>query len=131
VFQVGWTVLHKDVCMHTAERLIKVLTGYRHEDREIQADLRALRMLMTTHWKAGEPWRAREALDVMTSIDMPAWAALLMLLDECPVLHAGIGASSTPRVRSVSASAFEFISENRHVALAHEFMASLPDILRR
>ena len=79
--------------MYAAERLIGVLTGLRCDDREIQAGLDALRIEMTRHWQAGAPWRARDALDVIAILDMPAWATLLGLIDECPVIHAGIGAS--------------------------------------
>jgi len=76
------------------------------------------------------PWRARESLDVIAIIDMPAWMALLGLIDECPVLHAALGASRNPRTHSVSASAFEFISENSQIASIREFMESLPETLR-
>lgn len=130
VFQVGWTVLHDDVSMYAADRLIRVLTRLRCRDREIQAGLDARRIEMARHWQAGAPWRARNALDVIAILDMPAWAALLGLIAECPVIHAGIGALRS-RMRSVSASAFEFISENSHIAIAREFMQSLPAILRR
>ena len=131
VFQVGWTVLYESVCMYSAERLIEILVGLRSDDRAIQAGLRALRMEMKKHWKAGTPWKAREALDVVTILDMPAWATLLGLIDEFPVIHAGISASRDSRARAISASAFEFISENSQIASVHDFMQSLPDILRR
>jgi len=85
---------------------------------------------MTRHWQAGAPWRARGALDVITILDMPAWATLLGLIDECPVIHAGIGASQGPRTREISATAFEFISENSQIASVHEFMRLLPETLR-
>jgi hypothetical protein len=131
VFQVGWTVLHDDVSMDAAERLIRVLTRLRCDDREIQAGLDALRIEMARHWQAGAPWRARDALDVIAILDMPAWATLLGLIDECPVIHAAIGASRGSRTRAVSASAFEFISENGQIASVREFMQSLPETLRR
>ena len=130
VFQVGWAVLHDDVCMYTAERLIGVLTRLRHDDPEIQAGLEALRIGMARHWQAGAPWRARDLLDAIMILDMPAWATLLGLIDECPVIHAGIGASRGSPTRAVSASAFEFISENSQVASVREFMQSLPETLR-
>jgi hypothetical protein len=63
-------------------------------------------------------------------LDIPAWAALLALIDEFPVQHAVIGTSRDSRTRSVNASDFEFISENSQIALVHEFMQSLPTILR-
>jgi hypothetical protein len=131
VFQVGWTVLHDDVCMYTAERLIQVLTRLRCGDREIQTGLDALRIEMTRHWQAGAPWRARDALDVMTTLDMPAWATLLGLTGECPVIHAGMAVSQGLRAREISATAFEFISESSQIASVHEFMRLLPDTLRR
>jgi hypothetical protein len=131
VFQVGWTVLHEDVCMYTAERLIGVLTRLRCGDRDIQAGLDALRIEMTRHWQAGAPWRARDALDVMLILDMPAWATLLGLIDECPVIHAAMGVSQGSRAREIGASAFEFISGNSQIASAHEFMRLLPETLRR
>lgn len=55
----------------------------------------------------------------------------LGLMDECPVIHAGIGASRGSRMRAVSATAFEFISENSQIASVREFMRSLPETLRR
>jgi Family of unknown function (DUF6178) len=130
VFEVGWTVLHEEVCMHTAEQLIGILADLRCDDRETQAGLDALRIEMAKHWQAGEPWRARDSLDVIMILDMPAWATLLGLLDECPVLHAGVGTSRDSRTRAVSASAFEFIAENRQITSVREFMRSLPETLR-
>jgi hypothetical protein len=130
VFQVGWTVLHQDVCMYTAEQLIGVLARLQYDDREIQDGLDALRIEMTRHWQAGAPWRARDALEAIMILDMPAWATLLALTDECPVLHAGLGASRDSSTRAVSASAFEFISENSQIATVREFLESLPETVR-
>jgi hypothetical protein len=130
VFQVGWKVLYEDVCMDAAERLVAVLTGLRCADRETQAGLKQLRIAMTRSWQAGAPWRARDALEVLAILDLPAWAALLGLIDECPVMHAGIGASRDSGTRAVAASAFEFISENSQIVSIREFMQSLPETLR-
>jgi hypothetical protein len=130
VFQVGWTVLHNDVCMYTAEQLIGVLARLRYDDRALQDGLDALRLEMTRHWQTGAPWRARDLLDVIMILDMPAWATLLGLINECPVIHAGIGASRGSPTRAVSAVAFEFISENNQIASVREFMRSLPEIAR-
>src|SRR5438552_13941186 len=85
VFQVGWTVLHKDVGMYAAEQLLEVLAVLRCVDGDVQIGLNALRIKLSTCCRAGMPWRARYALDVIASLDMPAWAALLGLLDERPV----------------------------------------------
>jgi Family of unknown function (DUF6178) len=130
VFQVGWTVLHDDVCMYAAEQLIGVLTDLRSDDREIRSGLHALRVDLRKHWRAGTPWRARDALDVMAILDLPAWAALLGLIDQCPVMHAAVHAAHDTRTLAVSASAFEFISENSQIATIREFMQSLPETLR-
>jgi len=130
VFQVGWTVLHEQVCMYAAEHLVRILAALRCDDRETQAGLDALRTEMAAQWQAGTPWGARDALDVITTLDMPAWAALLGLIDECPVIHAGMAAARDPRMRAVSPTAFEFISENGQIASVREFMHTLPDTLR-
>jgi hypothetical protein len=130
VFQVGWAILHRDVAMYAAERLIDVLTRLRCDDRETQSALNALRKEMATHCKEGTPGKARDAMEVLAILDAPAWLALLGLVDDCPVLHAGIGATQNSRTRSVSASDFEFISENRQIVFVREFMASLPETLR-
>jgi hypothetical protein len=131
VFQVGWTVLHKDVCMFVTAQLLSILGGLECRDREIQLGLHKLRREMTRHLQAGAPWHARDALDVIAMLDMPAWAALLGLIAECPVMLANVGASGPSRPRSVSATVFEFVSENRHITAVRTFMQSLPDALSR
>jgi hypothetical protein len=130
VFQVGWAVLYHDVSMYAAEQLIGVLTRRQCEDHEIQAGLDVLRIKMAKYWRAGAPWRARDALDVIATLDMPAWAVLRGLIAEYPVLHAGVGASRNSRLLSISASDFEFISEKRQIASVREYMQSLPETLR-
>jgi hypothetical protein len=126
VFEIGWSVLHQDVCMHAAECLIDVLADVRCDDRDIQSSLDALRRDMTKHWRAGTPWRAREAMDVIAILDMPAWAALLGLIDECPVLHEAITAAGSPGTHAVGAAAFDFIAENTQIAAARAFLQALP-----
>ena len=130
MFQVGWTVLHDEVSMDVARQLIDMLRYLRCRDREIQRGLDELRLQMTRHWRAGTPWRARDAMDVMMILDMPAWATLLGFVDECPMIHAAMDSSSGPRVRAVSASSFEFISENNQIAAIRAYMQSLPGTLR-
>ena len=130
VFQVGWAVLYNNVSMYTAEQLIGVLTRMRCDDGEIQMWLDRLRITLGKHWRAGAPWRAREALDVIAILDMPSWAVLLALIAEYPVLPSGVGTSKDSRTLSFSASDFEFISENSQIAAIREFMQSLPERLR-
>jgi len=130
VFQVGWAVLHNRVGMYAAEQLIAVLARMQCEDPEIQAWLDRLRLRMTKHWRAGTPWRARDELEVIAVLDTQAWAVLLGLIDECPVLHPFADVSQDRRMLSVTASDFEFISENSQIGSIHEFMQSLPERLR-
>jgi Family of unknown function (DUF6178) len=130
VFQIGWTVLYEKVCVYTAVRLIALLTHMRCDDREIQAGLDTLRVQMSMHLRAGAPWRARDDLDVIATLDTPAWATLLGLIDECPVMHAALTATSESRIRAVSPDRFEFISENRHLESVRRFVDALPETLR-
>jgi uncharacterized protein DUF6178 len=130
VFQVGWRVLYVEVGMYAAEELIRVLANLRCNDREIQMGLDSLRIEMARQWQAGTPWRARDALDVIAILDMPVWAALLALIDECPTLHACAAVLRDPKILSVNASDFEFISKNGQIASVREFMRLLPEMLR-
>src|SRR5262249_54639082 len=128
-FELGWAFLHDDVCMRAAKRLIDVLAELRFDDGEIQSSLDTLRFDLKKHVQSGAPWGARESLEVLAILDLPAWATLLGLIDECPVMHAALTASSG--TRSVSASAFTFISENRQISTVHQFLRSLLDTLSR
>lgn len=125
-FQIGWTVLYADVCLHAAERLLDVLRELRSEDRQTQAALDDLRRDLTRQTRSGQPWRARLEFDVLALFDLPAWAALLAVIDEYPVLHAAITTTSG----SINAAAFEMIADNSQIALIHNYLRSLDDKLR-
>jgi hypothetical protein len=127
-FQVGWTILHRHVCRYAAERLIDVLTEIRCSDRDIQLRLDGLRRELSRGVRNREPWRARHAFDAILMLDQSAWAALLALIDECPVIHAALGASRQPGGR-INPTDFEFISQNSQIAAVRQFMASLPSVL--
>jgi hypothetical protein len=129
VFEVGWAVLHEDVSMFVAERLIVTLTELRCADREIQKGLNALRREMVKQRRAGTPWRARDALDVLAMLDMPSWVSLIGLLDECPVLPAALTATLEGHTGAVSATAFEFISTTAQIDEVRAFMGKLLDAL--
>jgi uncharacterized protein DUF6178 len=129
-FRVGWTLLHKDVAMYATEQLLEVLVDLQCNDSSIQDDLDALRVELSKASNAEMPWLARDALEVIAILDMPAWAALLGLIDECPVLHGALRASQNRRTHSVSASAFEFISQNSQIACIRKFVQALPETLR-
>ena len=115
--------------MHAADQLTRVLGELRCRDRAIQADLAALRYELLKHLRTGTPWLARPRMDVLASLDMPAWAALLGLIDECPVLHAAIAAARDRTTHAISPSAFEFISEHAMILDVRAFMESLPAAL--
>ena len=128
-FEVGWAVLHHDVCMFVADRLIASVSDLRCGDPDIQGGLDALRVQLTKHRNDGAPWRARQALEAIALLDMLAWNSLLGLIDECPVLPASLTATLEGRTRSVSATDFECISTRSQLVAVRDFMARLPDIL--
>ena len=111
---------------NSAEHLVGVLTHLRCDDHHLRAELGKLRVEMAAEWRKGTPWRAHAHLDAIAILDSPAWAALLGLTSEYPIMHAAIEASRNARTLTVSASSFEFISENRQIPSIHEFMRSLP-----
>ena len=128
VFRIGWKTLHEEVAMDTAKQLIDTLKRFRITDREIQVELNFLRIELTKQWRAGTPWRARRALEAIAMLDMPAWAALAALIDECPVRHAAVQARES-RARSVEMSRFEWISDGSDLAAVRRFMQALPETL--
>jgi hypothetical protein len=129
VFRVGWAVLQRDVTMVAARRLLDALGHVETRDRELQFGLRALARELRKHAKAGAPWRARAGLDVLASLDLPAWAALTALFGECPVMLANVSAPHDKRPHALDPSAFQFIAEAAHVAAIREFLQSLPEVL--
>jgi hypothetical protein len=129
VFQVGWTILHEDVCMYAADALISVLASLHCADNDFHAGLATLRMRLIKHWRAGSPWQARDGLDVIAMLDAPAWAALHGLIDQFPTLHGAVGALLAGTSRQIDASAFEFISENAQIQQVRDFMQRLPQLL--
>ncbi len=130
-FEVGWTVLYEDVSMFVTEHLIVTLTDLRCVDTEIQEGLETLRRELVKQRDAGTPWRARDALEVLAMIDIPSWASLLGLLDECPVLPAALTATLEGHTGAVSATAFEFISTTGQIGEVRAFMGRLLDDLGR
>jgi hypothetical protein len=130
-FEVGWAALHEDVSIFVAVQLVAVLTELRCVDTEIQGGLDALRRELVKQRDASTPWRARDALEAIAMLDMPAWASLLGLLDECPVMPAALTATLEGQLGAVSASAFEFISSAGQIDKVRAYVATLPDALRR
>jgi len=130
-FEVGWSVLHHDVGLFAADQLISTLADLRCLDREIRHGLAALRRTLATQRRAGTPWRARDAAEILASLDMTAWVGVLGLLDECPVLPAALMAVLEGRTTAVSPTAFDFISTAAQIGDVRSFMRKLPDVLSR
>ena len=129
VFQVGWTVLHDEVCVPAVTRLLEALGTLPARDPQTQADLAALRDTLTRHLRAGTAWQARDALDVLASLDQLAWVTLLGLIAECPVALATIEVAGAPRARRVDPSAFTFVSSRAQIDAVGAYLATLPDAL--
>ncbi len=129
VFEVGWAWLYQDAVMVASRRLLDVIRDFRCADPDVHVGLNRLERELSTAFRNGEPWRARKAFEVIAMLDMPAWAVLLGLISEFPVLHAGLHASRSRTLR-VSATDFEFISENAQLTLIREFLDALPETLR-
>jgi hypothetical protein len=129
VFQVGWTVLHEQVSMYVAGRLLDILADVRHGSGEVQAGFDRLRQALARQWRRGSPWQARDALDVLLMLDHVAWAVLLGLMDECPVVHGAMTAARAA-TRAIDPSSFDFVSENRQIAAIREYMEELAAVLR-
>ena len=129
VFQTGWTVLHEDVALYAANALIEVIGQLRCADRQVQRELEMLRIAIRRQVHAGTPWRAETSLDAIAILDQPAWAALVGLIAECPVIHGALTASLGRRTRAIDAHAFTFIASSADIAIVRDFMSALPALL--
>jgi hypothetical protein len=117
-FRRGWTALHDDVAIYAAAELVVVLEKLTVDDVVIRSELRALRRELTRQLRAGTPWKARDAMDGLASLDLMAHATLLGLIDECPV------------VVTKGATAFDFISTKTQIDAVHRFINALAEHLR-
>jgi hypothetical protein len=129
-FEVGWSVLHEDVSMFAAKQLLAGVSVLQCSDPDITKGLKALRVELRKQLKAGTPWNARNALDVIAMLDVAAWTTVLGLLDECPTIPAALTATLEGRSGAVSATEFEFIATRRQLVKVREFMARFPDVVR-
>ena len=119
-FHLGWAALH-ETSVSIAERLIALLTDVRRLDSDVQRGLFALRRDLLKCCQAGEPWGARDALDVLATLDMIGWTAMLGALDECPVLAHALRAIVEGQRGAVSATRFEFVSSVAQLAIMRSF----------
>jgi hypothetical protein len=128
-FEAGWRLLHDEVSMFVTAHLIATLADLESVDPSIQRDLYQLRRELERHRDAGAPWRARDSLEVIGILDMPAWACVRGLLSECPVWPAALTAILDKRTASVSATAFECFTTGGQIRKVHAFVERLRDIL--
>ena len=129
IFEIGWSRLYHEVSLFAADQLVATLTDLDCIDRDVQRGLAALRRTLMEQRDAGTPWRAREAAEVLALLDMTAWAAVLGLLDECPVVPAALTAILDRRTTTVSPTAFDFISTAAQIAEVRRFLRKLPAVL--
>jgi hypothetical protein len=130
-FEVGWSVLYRDVSLFVADQLMSTLADLQCVDADTRRGLRALRRKLVEQREAGTPWLARDAADVLAMLDMTVWTSVLGLLDECPILPAALRAVLERRTTSVSPTAFEFISTTAQIGDIRLFMRALPGVLSR
>jgi hypothetical protein len=126
-FRIGWTLLFRDVCLHTARTLHDVLRDLDSPDRDLQWSLQTLRHALGRELQRGTPWHVRESLDAILSLDACAWAALLALVDECPTLHAAL---TSQRLLRVDPAAVSFVTRNADIAVARAWVATLGSALQ-
>jgi hypothetical protein len=128
-FEVGWSVLYHDVSLFVADQLASTLADLHGVDADTRRDLRALRRTLERQREAGTPWLARDAAEVLATLDTTAWISVLGLLDECPILPAALTAVLERRTTPVSPTAFEFISTTAQIGDIRLFMRTLPGLL--
>lgn len=124
-FQVGWRTLADTVTTFASERLLGVLASFSASDHPLKDDVLELRWRLSRCLKDGEPWRAADELDVLAAMDLPAWATLIGLIAEFPVMHPVLTIEPGRRVLSVDPLAFTYFSEPQHLLLARRFLDSL------
>jgi hypothetical protein len=128
-FQVGWSVLHRNVGMFAAQRLVEITSDIPARTRHIQLRLAGLRRALKQHLRDRAPWRAGDDLDVILMLDASSWAGLTGLFGECPVLHASIADTARRSGHTIKPEDFEFIARNSQIEAIHAFVESLPSAL--
>jgi hypothetical protein len=125
-FQRGFGLIHRDVSVFVAERLLTAVAGLRCGDRELRRELASMARTVKAQLREGTPWKARAALDPLAVLDPAAWTILAGLLAEFPVLPKGITAE--PRPLRISTEV-EFFSEQGQLDWVHDFVKGLPERL--
>lgn len=130
-FEEGWSVLYRDVCLFTADRLIDVLGALGCDDAGIQRDLAALRQALRRHRAAGAPWLARGRAEALAVLDPVATVAVQGLLGECPTAAVALRAVVEGRTTAVDPLAFAFIATRAQIGEIRLFLRMLPVVLTR
>ena len=128
-FEVGWSVLYQDVSLFVADSSSRRWPIFDVSTPTLATDSARCGARSLKQRKAGTPWLARDAADVLAMLDMTAWISVLGLLDECPILPAALTAVLERRTTSVSPTAFEFISTTAQIGDIRLFMRTLPGVL--
>ena len=128
-FEVGWSVLYKDVSLFVVDQLLSTLRNVKCLDADIDRDLRELQRELAIQRDAGTPWQARRAADVLAMLDPTVCISVLGLLDECPILPAALTAVLERQTKPVSPTAFAFISSKDQIGDVRVFMRTLPGLL--
>jgi hypothetical protein len=128
-FEAGWSLLYHDVSVIATDQLISVIDHLRCRDPEIVRGLRTLKRQLLKQRDAGTPWLARDAADVLATLDPTAWIGVLGLLDECPIVPAALTAIVQRQTTPISPTAFEFVATAAQLADVRTFMKMLPALL--
>jgi hypothetical protein len=126
-FQAGWAALY-EASLLVGRRLVEVLAHVRTLDSQTQQGLVALRHELERCCKAGAPWGARDALDVLAILDPVGWTGVLGVLDECPVVTDALLAVVERRRGAVSATALTFVSSVEQLSTIRAFAGRLHDV---
>jgi hypothetical protein len=129
LFEDGWAALHREVSLFVAEGLLAILRGAGSGRSDTLDGLTALRRSLERHVAARTPWLAREALEVLSTLDTTAWYGLLGLMGECPVIPEAVSAIVERRAGPIDPSAFAFIATDADIDTVRAFMARLPELL--
>lgn len=128
-FERGWSALHHEVSLFTADRLITSLARIDGVDSDLRLELTAFRRTLLKHQEAGTPWRSRGAAEILAMIDPTVWISVVGLLDECPIMPATLSAILDGRTKTVSPTDFQFISSVAQIDHVRMFAHRLPQLL--
>ena len=129
-FELGWSMLHCEVSRFAADQLIAMLGDVVPVvDPELRLRVVALRRTLMKY--RDSPWQARDAAEILASLDVTAWIGVLGVLDECPIVPAALTAVCEGRRTTVSPTEFQFISTAAQLDAVRMFIHKLPEVWSR